>query len=392
FSIYQSTGSGHETYGSPTYSGLTQTGGATNTFSVSGLSPATQYCFVVRATDQAGNQEANTHEVCATTAQVPPPRFTSGPNGSPSYTSISVSWAATVNPTSPITYSVCYSTSMASCPGSGSFISAGSASSVTITGLPPTKTGTAYYFVVTATDAGGSTASAQGSATTTADTTPPSVPTGLTLTTDTTYINGISYSWTASTDNVSAQANIGYELANLGSSSDYIIPAGGGVVVTSSYLGTGSSGTHGTALPRNTSASYWIRAIDQAGNISAWASATGVTAASYSLDISPIFNTDISGVQTACNDCHGGGGTYTPGPYSYSFIVNGLPPATGVCGQTYYFVSPRFPESSLIYKKMNGESIPVCGTNSDQMPQGGPYNATNIATMGNWISQGAVNN
>ncbi|HEX4445209.1 MAG TPA: hypothetical protein VH044_00675, partial [Polyangiaceae bacterium] len=392
FSIYQSLGVGNETFGSATYSGLTQTSGSTNTFTVTSLSPNTKYCFVVRASDQAGNQEANAHEVCGTTLQIVAPTFTSQPSVSSSFTSLTASWAASVTPSSTITYTVCYSTTSGACPASGTTVvpSPSTNTTFTLSGLAPSKTGLTYYFVVKATDAGGTTTSNQATGTTTADTTAPSVPTNLTITTNASYPGGINFSWTDSTDNVSVQANIGYELCNTGCTSDYIIPAGGGVSISSSYLGNGSSGAHSSALTSNTAYTLWIRSIDQAGNISAWAtSVAGTTAASYANDIYPILNT-VSG---ACNGCHGGG-TYTPGPWSYSFWTAAgtkAAPAGGVCTAGTLFISPGNPAASLIYQRMSSASTAGCSP-QDQMPQGGPYVTANINTMYAWIHQGAINN
>jgi hypothetical protein len=395
FSVYESVGSGNETYGSATYSGLTQTSGSTNTFTVSSLTPNTTYCFVVRASDQAGNQETNTHEVCGTTLQILAPTFTTQPQLTASTaTSLTVAWAATVSPSSTITYTLCYSTTSGACPSSGTTVapSPNTNTTYTVSGVTPTKTGTTYYFVVEATDAGGTTTSSQGSGATTADTTAPTVPTGLTITANASYPTGISFSWTDSTDTGgSQQANIGYELATSNSSSDYVIPAGGGALISSSYLGNGSSGLHGNlALTSNTAYSFRIRATDQAGNSSAWSAlVAGTTAVSYANDIYPILNSDSG----ACNGCHTGG-SYTPGPYSYSFWTAAATkgaPSGGVCTAGKAFIVAGSPTTSLIYQRMDGLSVSGCSP-TDQMPQGGPYVTANINTMYSWILQGALNN
>jgi hypothetical protein len=393
FSIYESVGSGNETYGSATYSGLAQTSGSTNTFTVSSLTPNTTYCFVVRASDQAGNQETNLHEVCGTTLQILAPTFTAQPTVTSSTTSLTASWAASVTPSSTITYTVCYSTTSGACPASGTTVvpSPNTNTTYTLTGITPSNPGTTYYFVVKATDAGGTTTSSQATGTTTADTTAPTVPTNLVITTNTSYPTGINFSWTDSTDPGGSQAaNIGYQLCTTSCTSSYTIAAGGGVSISSSYLGNGSSGLHGTALTSNTGYTFWIRAVDQAGNFSAWAtSVAGTTAVSYATDISPILNT-VSG---ACNGCHTGG-TYTPGPYSYSFWTTAATktaPSGGVCTAGKPFIVAGSPTTSLIYQRMDGLSVSGCSP-TDQMPQGGPYVTANINTMYSWILQGAINN
>jgi chitodextrinase len=63
YNVYAATAAGQESFASPT---LTTTPGATSA-AVGGLLPATTYFFVVRARDQAGNEDANTVEVSATT-------------------------------------------------------------------------------------------------------------------------------------------------------------------------------------------------------------------------------------------------------------------------------------------------------------------------------------
>jgi Fibronectin type III domain len=383
FSIYDSVGTGHEVYTTPVDSGIGQTSGSTNAFTVTGLSPFTLYCFVVRASDQAGNQETNTHEVCGTTLQVPAPTFSSQPVATPSFTSFSLSWAATVTPASSITYSVCYSTTSGTCPASGTNVipSPSTNTSLSVSGLTPSNPGTTYYFVVQATDAGGTTNSNQITATTTADTTAPTVPTNLVVKATPSYPEGVSFTWTASTDNASAQGTLRYELCNTGCSPQYTTAAG----ATSSYLGDGASGAHGGTLATNSSQSFWLHAIDQAGNVSGWASVTVTTATSYANDIAPILS--------SCNGCHSGS-AYYPGPWSYTYFNGATTKVTQTgsdCSAGKTFIVAGNPGASLIYERMNGQTVSGCSV-SDQMPQGGPYPAAHITTMYNWIFQGALNN
>jgi chitodextrinase len=63
YDVYIATAAGQESFGHPV---LTTAGGAVSA-NVGGLLPATTYFFVVRARDQAGNQDSNTVEVAATT-------------------------------------------------------------------------------------------------------------------------------------------------------------------------------------------------------------------------------------------------------------------------------------------------------------------------------------
>jgi hypothetical protein len=63
YDVYLATAAGQESFAHPT---LTTAPGALNAV-MGGLLPATTYFFVVRARDQAGNEEHNTIEVAATT-------------------------------------------------------------------------------------------------------------------------------------------------------------------------------------------------------------------------------------------------------------------------------------------------------------------------------------
>ncbi len=66
--IYMAMTSGGQDFNTP--SAITSPGATM--YTVTGLSPATMYCFVVRARDEAGNTDANTIERCATTLTPPP--------------------------------------------------------------------------------------------------------------------------------------------------------------------------------------------------------------------------------------------------------------------------------------------------------------------------------
>ncbi len=121
---------------------------------------------------------------------------------------------------------------------------------------------TAYTYTVSAYDAAGnvSAQSASASATTqsAADTTPPTVPTGLAATA--VSASQVNLSWTASTDNVGVT---GYKVYR-----DGILVAGSQVAITS-YSDTG--------LTASTVYSYTVSAIDAAGNISSQSSPAQVT-------------------------------------------------------------------------------------------------------------------
>jgi hypothetical protein len=128
---------------------------------VSGLSPSTQYCFVVRATDQAGNEDTNTVEHCATTfsssgSDTTPPVFDGLSFASPYSSSIvSLGWdQATDDVTTPS--KIVYLIYMATSSGGQNFESPTKtyqgALNTYVTGLAPCTT---YYFVVRAMDQAG---------------------------------------------------------------------------------------------------------------------------------------------------------------------------------------------------------------------------------------------
>ena len=149
------------------------------------------------------------------------------------------------------------------------------------TGLSPS---TAYTYTVSAYDAAGN-ASAQSSsapATTqaaTGDTTPPSVPTGLTATAVSS--SQINLSWNASTDNVGVT---GYRIYRNGTQI--------GAATTNSYSDTG--------LSANTTYSYTVSAYDAAGNTSSQSSSASATTQSsgggtFTMGLTSIAPSDNSG-------------------------------------------------------------------------------------------------
>jgi hypothetical protein len=86
---------------------------------------------------------------------------------------------------------------------------------------------------------------------------------------------------------------------------------------------------------------------------------------SFAADVAPIFGAH-------CNSCHG---------WSYGTTVN----AASGCGGIR--VVPGNPNTSVLYGKVIG--APACG---GSMPPNGSLNATDLATLLAWITQGALNN
>jgi hypothetical protein len=99
--VYQATSSGQQSFAAPV---ATTSPGATS-FSVGGLPKSTRFHFVVRARDAAGNVDANTTEVSATTPDVDdnlPPTFGGATNAAAtSPASVTVSWSAAADDVTP---------------------------------------------------------------------------------------------------------------------------------------------------------------------------------------------------------------------------------------------------------------------------------------------------
>jgi chitodextrinase len=238
---------------------LTATLSAVTSYSDVGLTGSITYTYTVRAYDAANNLSLNSNSVSATT---PAAVDTTAP---------SVPAGLVVSYTSPTTMALFWNDSTDT-GGSGmagyniyrygTFISNRSYTITTYndTGLAPA---TEYGYSVSAYDGAGNT-SAQStvvSATTPADTSAPSVPSGLTGTA--VSISQINLNWTGSTDNVGVA---GYRVYN--------VPTGTLIasVFTTNYSDTGL--TAGTAY------SYRVSAYDAAGNTSGQSSsASGTTLA-----------------------------------------------------------------------------------------------------------------
>jgi len=377
-------------------------------YTATGLTQNTTYYFVVRAQNQYSLDDGNSVQVSGVTVQTvfPPPTFTTAPKvTSATYTTLPMSWLATVSPASTITYAVCYSTSSSACAGgTGTLVplSPTTATSVTISSLTPTHAATTYYVSVTATSQGGST-TAQSPVATLADTTAPATPTGLTAALDPAYPNSMGLSWAASTDPASSSAYISYVLCANSCASTFTV-GGNDASVTSSFLGVQAT-TQGSSLASNTTYTFTIAAKDQAGNVSPASSPiTATTPVSFNNDILNNIFSATSGVPpNPCNDCHTGPGDVgpTPGPYTYAFITGNLtptptPPDADIwgpyteCPAGLHFVLAGNLDASVIYRKLAGPN--ACSPGDLQMPYGGPFDAGYADVMAAWILQGAVNN
>src|SRR5213595_2663344 len=228
------------------------TTGATS-FANTGLQPSTTYTYTVAAYDAAGNLSAQSSPASATTPAPPdttPPSVPTGLTASAvSSSQINLSWTASSDNVGVSGYRVYRN---------GTQIATTSATSFPNTGLSPSTT---YSYTVAAFDAAGnlSAQSSPASATTPAapDTTPPSVPTGLTA--SAVSSSQINLSWAASSDNVGVS---GYRVYRNGTQ----------IATTSSTFFTNNTG-----LSPSTTYTYAVAAFDAAGNLSAQSGTASAT-------------------------------------------------------------------------------------------------------------------
>lgn len=221
------------------------------TFSFTGLAPATQYTFSVRALDAALNQgQAATSAPFTTAPDTSPP----GQPGVPSFSAIT-DHSATATWTS-ATDNVGVTSYQYQLGASGSWVSVGNTTTVNLTGLAPSSS---YQFSVRALDAAGNIGQPSVNTLTTGpDVTPPTAPgapTFSSVTGDSATVN-----WAAATDNV---AVTGYQ---------YQVNGGAWIAIpgTSVILSNLSVATTYTVS---------VRATDAAGNIGAASSAPFTTLA-----------------------------------------------------------------------------------------------------------------
>lgn len=153
--IYQAAVAGGESYAIPNY---TTAPGATS-YSIGKLPISTQFHFVVRAKDQAGNIDSNQAEVSATTlstSDTVPPNFSGLSTASASGTSINLGWSAandSVTAAAQITYLIYQSTTAGGENyASPTYTTLPGATSYTVSNLNPSTT---YFFAVRAQDAAG---------------------------------------------------------------------------------------------------------------------------------------------------------------------------------------------------------------------------------------------
>ena len=203
-----------------------------------GLSAATTYSYTVAASDAAGNISSDSTSVSVTTAgaaDTTPPTTPTGLTAAAGSSGANLSWSASTDNVGVTGYIVRRNGAQVATPVSTSYAD---------TGL---SIGT-YSYTVAARDAAGNISPNSTSVSITiADTTPPSVPTGLTAAAA--GSSGANLSWSASTDNVGVTG--------------YIVRRNGVQIAT-----PGSRSYADTGLSAATTYSYTVAARDAAGNTS----------------------------------------------------------------------------------------------------------------------------
>ncbi len=262
--IYIATSTGSQNFSATNY--ITPQG--VTSYTISGLSSNTTYYVVTRALDRAGNIDTNTNELqvaTPATADTSAPTFAgSSPASANSPNSVTLSWgSATDNVTvsGQIVYLVYRSTISGTFNYSvANYQSAAGATTITITGL---NSSTTYYFVIRAKDLAGNidTNTVEQTVTTPApaDTTVPTF-SGLSSATAA-GSSSVNLSWTAATDNVTAQSNIVYLV--------YISTASGGQNFTTPNFTTTAGVTSYTVTGLSAATTFYfvVRAKDETGNI-----------------------------------------------------------------------------------------------------------------------------
>ncbi len=265
YDLYLAATSGGQNFGAAPQA--TSPPGATS-HQLQGLTPTVTYYIVVRARDQAGNRDANTVQVSATT--LPPPDTTPPTFGGATAavatgaTAVTVSWSAAsdnVTPSSGILYRIWQSTS--SPVDTSGYPTYASPLGATLFAATLVASNSVYYFVVRAVDAAGN---ADNNTVTVSAVTPPAAAD----TTPPTFAgvrsavasgpSSITLSWNAATDNTTPPPGIVYQVWWATASP---VPTGGAPAAQTGLGATTS--LHAGASP-GTTYFYVVRAVDAAGN------------------------------------------------------------------------------------------------------------------------------
>jgi hypothetical protein len=386
--VYMSDTMGAEDFTSPT---LTTAPGATSA-SVTRLPDATRArFFVVRARDAAGNVDSNTKELSASPApDVTPPVF----GGCTAATTmqaitIGVAWNAATDDVSAqanITYDVFESTTAASFDFTKPFATVTGAETAV---LPSLMTSTTYYFVCRARDEAGNEDdnTVEVSATTGSNPTPPTFA-GIDLPafTGDPAARTATLSWAAAMDVATPTDQIVYEV--------YESETMGGEDFTKPPAATTMPGALSitlTGLPPNTTIYFVVRALDLDGNTdSNVVEASLSTNVSFELNVQPIFTDDCGVVGCHVPGSPTGGLILAEG-FAFSQIVN----VSAGEAPTLNYVTPGDPADSFLAVKINYNGLFATKGKGSLMPApatGSTLSPDEIATIANWIAQGAVNN
>ncbi len=226
--------------------------GASTVYSDTTVLPSTSYTYAVDAVGSGGNHSAPSNTASVTTpADTTPPTAPAGLTAAPSsLTQISLSWTGSTDNVGVTGYTIYRNAAKVGTTGATTL-------TYTDSGLAPA---TSYTYTVDAFDAAGnhSALSASATAATSADTTPPTVPAGVTAQVG--PVGEVDVQWSASTDDVGVAGYTVYR---------------GGVL-----LATVSSSTltyADKAVASITAYSYTVDAFDAAGNHSAQSAAATVT-------------------------------------------------------------------------------------------------------------------
>ncbi len=386
--VYVATAAGAENFNVPSYA----TDPGVTTYLVPALpQPGARYYFVVRAHDAAGNIDMNTIEVSAMPGPDTIAPVFAGCTSAVTLnsTQANVTWDPATDNTTPqaqMGYDVYaaktsgqedFSTPVATFTG----VSVG-----LVTGLKPATT---YYFVCRARDLSGNEDMnvSERTAATPVDSTPPTFA-GLTTVSNVTA-TAATLNWAAATDPQTPASEIVYDVFQATSAGGEVFTAAGDAGTQIAPTVTSMPGATSitlSGLPPSSSLYWVVRARDLAGNEDTnTVELSATTGISFAEDVQPIFN-----VHCAVVGCHVPGtpplGQVLAAGFAYSNVVN----VSSKEVPSDLRVDPGSAPDSYLYLKITaqqsvGSYMPPATTNDVLSP-------TDIATIRDWITEGALNN